>query len=378
MRVKNVKGRIFQRGTNWFIAYYAKKAGKSVEVRELGGLTQKEAIHKLKHRQKEIGASDLGLCTFTGPERVTMDELLDDLLAEYGVQEKELKKSASHMKHLRAFFGGERAVSVTSARLDRYILDRRKGHRTRQAANGTINRELHILRRAFTLAATVTPPKFPKSLIPKFPPNLTERVRQGFTNKGDLDAVLASLTDADVREYIAWAFWTGMRRSEISQLTWTAFDRETWMLALPGRITKNGKPRKLALEGIYRDILKRRLSARRLDCPLIFHRNGMPMGDFRKAWARACKTAGVAGLLFHDLRRTAVRNMVRAGVDTKVVKAISGHKTDAVFERYNITDDEDLRAAALKTEEYVSALSVKSVTPRKILTHTHGQNTDRT
>jgi integrase len=147
-----------------------------------------------------------------------------------------------------------------------------------------------------------------------------------------------------------------MRKGEIGQLTWAAFDKETWTLTLPGGITKNGKPRKLALEGIYREIIKRRLAARVIGCELIFHRNGTPLKNFCKAWANACKRAGVAGLLFHVLRRTAARNMVRAGIDRKVARAISGHETEAGFDRYNITDDEDLRAAALKTEAYVSAL----------------------
>ena len=163
-----------------------------------------------------------------------------------------------------------------------------------------------------------------------------------------------------MRDFVAWGFWTGMRRSEISKITWAAFDRETSTLILPGRSAKTKKPRKLSLEGIYREIIARRLSARRLDCPLIFHRHGKPMGAFRKAWANACKKAGVSGLLFHDLRRTAVRNMIRAGIERTVAKKISGHRTDAVFERYNITSDEDLRDAMQKNEAYVSALPAKS------------------
>jgi integrase len=144
----------------------------------------------------------------------------------------------------------------------------------------------------------------------------------------------------------------------------TAFDRETSTLILPGRSAKTKKPRKLSLEGIYREMIARRLSTRRLDCPLIFHRQGQPMGAFRKAWANACKKVGVPGLLFHDLRRTAVRNMIRAGIDKTVAKKISGHRTDAVFDRYNITSDEDIRDAMQKNEVYVSALPAKSnITP---------------
>jgi integrase-like protein len=84
------------------------------------------------------------------------------------------------------------------------------------------------------------------------------------------------------------------------------------------------------------------------------------MGAFRKAWTSAFKKAGVSGLLFHDLRRTAVRNMIRAGIDKTVAKKISGHRTDAIFDRYNITSDEDIRDAMQKNETYVSGLAAKS------------------
>jgi hypothetical protein len=81
-----------------------------------------------------------------------------------------------------------------------------------------------------------------------------------------------------------------------------------------------------------------------------------PVREFRKSWATACKMAGVEALRFHDLRRTAVRNMVRAGVSQTVAMAISGHKTDAVFRRYDITSDDDLRQAMERTAAYVETL----------------------
>ena len=107
-------------------------------------------------------------------------------------------------------------------------------------------------------------------------------------------------------------------------------------------------------------IVARRVANRRLDCPYIFHRNGKQMGEFRKVWRRACAEAGVSGKLFHDFRRTAVRNMVRAGVNPDIARQISGHRTPTIFSRYNIIDEADLRRAIDHTSDYLAGLPVKS------------------
>jgi integrase len=89
----------------------------------------------------------------------------------------------------------------------------------------------------------------------------------------------------------------------------------------------------------------------------VFHHNGQPIRDFRGAWDQACTAAKKPSLLFHDLRRSAVRNLVSAGVDQSVATRITGHKTVSVFQRYRIVADDDVRAALARTQAAIAATS---------------------
>lgn len=104
----------------------------------------------------------------------------------------------------------------------------------------------------------------------------------------------------------------------------------------------------------------------RFGCDLIFHRAGESGGTFYKRWKHACSTAGVAGKIPYDLRRAAVRNMIRAGVPERMAKSISRHRTQSIFDRYNIVSEEDLREAVIRTTAYVeSSPDAASVVPIK-------------
>jgi integrase len=140
-------------------------------------------------------------------------------------------------------------------------------------------------------------------------------------------------------------------------------------MRLPSRSAKTGRARMIVLKGWpeLADVIERRLAARRLDSPLVFHNgHGRRVGEFYTSWARALDRAhknavehgkqGVRHFTFHDLRRTAVRNMIRAGVDRDVAKRISGHETDEIFTRYNIVNENDLAEAMEKRAAYEATL----------------------
>jgi integrase len=137
---------------------------------------------------------------------------------------------------------------------------------------------------------------------------------------------------------------------------------------LEAATTKNDRGRLVILDGELLDAIKGQWERRKvaeipgqsptLLCPYVFHRDGKPIKDPRKAWNKARKETGVTAKMLHDFRRTAVRGMVRAGVPERVAMMISGHQTRSVFDRYNIVSEDDLKEAARKTWEHAQSLSV--------------------
>lgn len=344
-------GRIYKRGKRWWIAYYAPQDGRSVEMREAGGDTEKEARRLLKARLDEITVHKSGLRKFSGPkqERLTVAELLQSFEQDCEIRGlKSLAQVRSHLKHIRSHFGVYRALSVTPDRIREYMSRRKQAG----AANATINRELEGLQRAFALAVD----SGQLNVVPKIPSLPEHNARQGFFERAEFYAVLERISNRNVADFLEWFYWTGMRPGEIRSLTWKGFDRETWTLRLHAKDAKSGHGRVIGLEGPLQEIVKRRLASRVFGCDLIFHRNGKPIGTFGKQWKTACKLAGVSEKIPYDLRRTAVRNMVRAGVPEKVAMSISGHRTRQVFDRYNIVSENDLREAISKTVDYVGSL----------------------
>lgn len=121
--------------------------------------------------------------------------------------------------------------------------------------------------------------------------------------------------------------------------------------------TKNKAGRTVYLPTVLWDVIERQWQTRPEGCSWVFHRDGQQIKNFRKAWANACKEAGVPSRIPHDFRRTAARNLIRAGVPERVAMMITGHKTRSVFDRYNIVSPGDLQEAARRIDQgVISAL----------------------
>jgi integrase len=185
-------------------------------------------------------------------------------------------------------------------------------------------------------------------MVPYFPMVKETTVRKGFlTDQQYLDlrdALLPELKLLFVCGYI-----TGIRKGELVDIRWPQVDFESDIVALEPDDTKNREGRSVPiLRGDMKDFLlaaKKERDENWPDSPWIFNRGGKKIIDFRASWENACKPAGVPELKFHDLRRTAVRNMRRAGIPQVIRMKISGHKTDSMERRYNIVDADDLSIA---------------------------------
>lgn len=360
----------FVGSSNWVSVYCVR--GK--EHRES---TKTSDLKKAKrfHRQKldEIAADRQGLRRFMAPvaQRVRVDEMLDALEADYRLRRvRSAASTAAHMKPVRERFGDWRAVDLTAEAVDAYVEDRLEAGK----APATINRETQLLGQAMRLALA----RHRLVAVPAIRHLPENNARQGFFERPEFEAVVSALPEY-LMDFARFAFLTGWRKGEIASLAWADVDLDGGAIRLRPEASKNGRGRTVVLAGDLAALVRRRERARLVErkdgeplvVDLVFHRDGEPVGDFRKAWASACVAAGlyhvvvvdtagterkVPDRLFHDLRRTAVRNMVRAGVREGVAMAISGHVTRSVFDRYNITSEDDLREAARRTAAYVASL----------------------
>jgi integrase len=320
---------------------------------------EKEAEKYLKARMREVGADLLGARTFVTPKagKLIIKELVEALKADYQLRGKLSPQNASHLRRVSADFGEVRAVELTAEKIDAYVKTRLAGG-DRPAS---INRSTQVLSQAFRLAIR-------RGHLTRAPyvRHLSERgnERQGFLEPADFAKLLTALPDDGLRDFCEWAYITGQRKGEVRLLRWSMLhDGE---LRIPGEICKNGRDRILPITGRLEEILKRRAAARKVVIDglatmseYLFHRgDGRCIAEFRKTWARATRSAGLS-VLFHDLRRSSVRNAIRAGVLPQVARALSGHRSENVFARYNILVADDLRDALAKTEKYREAEAAK-------------------
>jgi integrase len=334
----------------WYTALYV----NGRQVRESTGTEdEQKALRVLRKRMAEA----LQGGAIPHENKVTLGALLAMIETDYAVHQRRSQSTLPYpLRHLRDHFGESRkAVTITSDHLDRYILARQAAG----AAVASIRIELALLSKGFTLAVRARKLRT-KPYIPK-PEGDPSRVRAGFFTREEVEALCEHL-DVNLADTVTFLFFSAWRVGEVRTLQWRDYDRHEQTIRLRPEHSKNKHGRILPLVGELAAILDRRVAARRLDCPYIFHRNGQAIGDFRKLWQRALTAIGLAGRLVHDLRRSGVKHLIDSGIDPHTVMAFSGHRTPSMLRRYHIIDLDDLRRAAAKASAH-RADSVAPVTP---------------
>jgi integrase len=287
------------------------------------------------------------------PTILTFEDLATGYLEDYELHGyRAIASARTRVAHLRRAFGGVPVVDLTSGRIRAYQLDRRRAG----AATGTINRETSALRRMFRLAWRAgrleNVPTFPERLL-ESPP------RQGFFEHHEYERVRASLPSA-YQDILDFAYYSGWRRREITELTWDEVDDLGGVIRLDPRRSKTRTGRVLPISAPLAAVLARRRARQRTGDPHVFHRDGVTVRAWRRAWPEACRAAGVPQRILHDCRRTAARNLIRAGVPERIAMLLTGHQTRCVFDRYNIVNEAELRSAG---QQLVAYLHQRAGTP---------------
>jgi integrase len=354
----------------WWLKY--QRPGETKPVRESANTIRKhEALALLRERLTDIKAGRA-----TGPDvtKTTFEDLARQIEQDYEINKRDtLVRVQQSLDHLRKSFGGNLAAAITSDRTTDYALQRK----AEGAANATINRELAALKRAFRLASKARKVGF----VPAIDMLREDNARKGFFEPAQFASVLAKLP-ADLRPLAQVAYITGWRvPSDLTTREWKNVDFSAgWLRLEPGE-TKNGEGRMFPLTDELRRVLEEQ--RKRTDAleqatdriiPCVFwrvkgpgvHEDGQRVASFRKAWRTACREAGVPGRLAHDFRRTAVRNLERAGVSRSVAMKLTGHKTEAVYRRYAIVAEADLREGAAKLAALHAAVATPPAPPKVV------------
>jgi integrase len=330
-------GSLFRQKTSrvWWVKYY--RSGRY--FRESTGTTDRAKAKKfLSKRLAEIATG-----TFNGleVERVTIAELADGFLRDYKVNGRRslADVEARWRLHIQPFFGGLKAVNVTSDLLARYVDERQKAG----AASSTINRELAALKRMYRLGLASTPPKVYR--VPSFPHLAENNVRTGFLEDGQHQELVKG-SDLWFRAMVEVGRTYGWRISELRDMKVSQVNLLNRTLRLEPGTTKNGEGREVSMTKSVYELLAGCVSGKGAADHVFTRPDGKAVRDFRELWLNACVAAGVPNLLFHDLRR--------AGVAEGVIMKIGGWRTRSVFERYAIVAQSDIMDAMVKLEAHAS------------------------
>ena len=353
------EGSLFLRGRLW---WYKAPSG---EQSSTGTAIKSEAIDFKVRKLAEL-RTDLTLHIHVKAPKATINDLLDAHLAYMRRKNRKSTQDVSWVLdlHVRPYFGDRIAATLTTRDFEQYRKDKEDN-----LAPTTINRHLSYIRSGFVTGNKRVTPRM-VDFIPAFPiVDESYNVRQGFLSFDGYQKVLDQLP-VSLKPLFICGFHVSSRKGELMNLVWSQVDLREGLIVLDPYNTKNKSGRALPIYGDMVDALENQKQLRDEqfpDCEHVFFWHagdamiahggqrsipGTPIRVFRKSWVKAVKAAGYPGLLFHDLRRTAERNMTKAGMDQSRRMKISGHKTPSISKRYNIIVADDIADEKKRMDEW--------------------------
>jgi integrase len=324
-------------GAGFFLDYYLREGEKRIRRRvRLGPVPLVQAKKVLAQHMQDMLAGRL--LAGEKPE-VTFNEAADSFLAYSEARRKTNRNDRFMVNRLKVYFGDRALNSLNPDIVEGYLTQRRKAgniaYPGKPLSSSTVNRELGVLKCIVNRAVF-------NGLLEKNP---IQRVR-GFkeisrdrTLTQEEYGTLLSRCSSRLSAIVQLAYWTGMRRGEILGLRWEQVDLKNRVIILEATETKTQEKREIPLTEELIDLLKR--IPKTLGSPYVFTHKGQRIKNIKTAFWNAIRAAGVKDFRFHDLRHCAVTNLRKAGVSDSVIMSISGHKTYAMFKRYNRIDRQD-------------------------------------
>ncbi len=283
--------------------------------------------------------------------KITFNEAADAFLAYSESRKKSFQQDRFYVRNLKAFFGNRAFESINLDLVEKYLNWRRKeGNKHWKELTGTtLNRDLSCLktiaRRALLNRQIDRNPLEGLRLFKETPRDKTLTPEQYQS--------LIENCPMHLKPIVELAYFTGMRKGEIMGLEFKQVDIQQGIITLEAEDTKTQAKREIPLDENLRTILKK--IPRVLGCPYVFTYRRQKLTDMRSAFKTACRKAGLKDFHFHDLRHCAVTNMRKAGVPEGVIMSITGHKTHAMFRRYDQVDRVDRLEALERVRGFVDA-----------------------
>jgi integrase len=325
--------------------YRTEVAGKSARLAKKL-LAKREAEWEKKKYQDEAGEGTQ-FQDYTFPELVSWY-----LQLPIAKKKRSYNKDVERSENLLNYFGDVKADSIKPSMVEsfQYQMLRTRSKQGRAYKPATVNRMAALMKRIYNLA--IREEMVLKNPCWKVAMLSEDNKRDRILSVDEFDRLIQKLPE-HILSVVCVGYYTGMRLGEILGLTWKRVNMKEGFLDLEPENTKTSEPRRFYFDDVLWAIFQKANKVRQIEHNFVFTYHGRPIRNIRKGFTNACQRAGIEDFHFHDLRHTFNTNMRKAGVDQTVIMKLTGHKTLAMFNRYNTIDQEDAVSAIGKLNEFL-------------------------